>query len=247
MGSVNDERSPMSTKRFATRRTLVAGAVVLAVCVGAGAAIAATKDVFDPKDEHEAFQAAVAEKLGVTTQELQDAYKEASLERLDAAVAAGRITEEEADAIRKGIESGDFLGPSGFGFGPGFGLDVHVEGGPGAGMRLESAADYLGLTEAQLHERLRDGQTLAEIAKAEGKSVEGLKQALLGPAKDKLDSAVQKGEITSAQRAEILEKLESAIDDLVNGTWPPGPGPGFHHRFGGPMDGSLFRLAPPGA
>ena len=69
-----------------------------------------------PKAEQEAFQAAVAEKLGVTTEELQDAYKAASLEQLDAAVEAGRLTEEQADAIRERIESGDFLGPHGFGF-----------------------------------------------------------------------------------------------------------------------------------
>ena len=120
MGTVNDERSPMNLNRLATKRTLVVGAVVLAVCVGAGAAIAATKDVFDPKEEQEAFQAAVAEKLGVTTTELQNAYKAAALEQVDAAVAAGRLTEEQADAIRERIESGDFLGPH-FGFGFGFG------------------------------------------------------------------------------------------------------------------------------
>jgi DNA-binding CsgD family transcriptional regulator len=246
MGTVNDERSPMNLNRLATKRTLVVGAVVLAVCVGAGAAIAAARDVFDPEAEQEAFQAAVAEKLGVTTAELEDAYKEAALERLDAAVAAGRLTEEQADSIRARIESGDFLGKPafGFGYGPGFGLDVHVDGGPGAGVRMESAADYLGLTEAEVLERLRDGKSLADIAKAEGKSVEGLKQALLAPAKAKLDNAVQKGEITSAQRDEILAKLESGIDDLVNGTGLPGPGPGFHHRFDRPMDSSFVPLAP---
>ena len=106
----------MNLKRLATKRTLVVGAVALAVTLGAGAAVAATSDVFDPEAEQEAFQAAVAEKLGVTTDELQDAYKEAALEQLDAAVAAGRLTEEQADAIRERIESGDFLGPHGFGF-----------------------------------------------------------------------------------------------------------------------------------
>jgi hypothetical protein len=241
MGSVNDERSPMTTNRFATKPTLVVGAVLLAVCVGAGAAIAATKDVFDPKEEQKAFQEAVAEKLGVTTTELQNAYKAAALERLDAAVAADRITETEAAEIRTRIQSGDFLGPLGFGFG--FGPHFHVEGGPW----LDGAADYLGLTEAELHQRLRNGQTLAEIAEAEGKSVSGLKQALLASAREKLDNAVQKGEITSAQRDEILGKLESGIDDLVNGTGPRGPGLEFHHRFGGPMDGSFVPLAPPNA
>ena len=76
----------MSARRLATRRTLVISAVVVAVAVGAGAAIAATTKVFDPREEQEAFQAAVADKLGVTTAELEDAYKEAALERLEAAM-----------------------------------------------------------------------------------------------------------------------------------------------------------------
>ena len=229
----------MSLKRLATRRTLVAGAVVLAVCVGAGAAIAATKDVFDPKEEQEAFQAAVAEKLGVTTAELQTAYEEAALEQLDAAVAAGRLTEEEADAIRERIEAGGFLGPHfGFGFGH------HIEGGPA----LEGAADYLGLTEAELHERIRDGQTLAEIAEAEGKSVAGLEQALLAAGKERLDQAVEDGRITAAQRDELLERLEAKIDALVNGRpLLEKRGPGFGHRFGGRMDGAFVPWALPDA
>ncbi len=232
----------MSASRLATRRTLVIGAVVLAVMVGAGAAIAATTKVFDPKEEQEAFQAAVAEKLGVTTAELEDAYKEAALERLDAAVAAGRITEAEAAAIREGIESGDFLGPHGFGFGFGLGVDVH-----GPGDHLAGAADYLGLTEAELHERLRAGDSLADIARAEGKSVEGLKQALLADAKKKLDQAVDEGMLTAAQRDEMLEWLEATIDDIVNGTPPRGGDFGFRHRFDGPMNGSFVPLAPPDA
>ena len=241
MGFMNDERSPMNLKRPARMRSLVVGAVLLAVCVGAGAAIAATKDVFDPREEQEAFQAAVAEKLGVTTAELQTAYKEAALEQLDAAVADGRLTEEQADAIRERIEAGDFLGPH---FGFGFGLKHHLGGGPG----LEGAADYLGLTEAELHERLRNGQTLAEIAEAEGKSVSGLEQALLTAAKARLDEAVADGRIPAAQRDELLERVEAKIDALVNGE-PPllERGPGFGHKFGGPMDGSFVPLAPPDA
>src|SRR5688572_8027828 len=101
MGDMNDERSLMNL-----RRTLVVGAVAVVVVLGAGAAVAATSDVFDPRAEQEAFQAAVAEKLGVTTAELENAYKDASLEQLDAAVEAGRITEEHADAIRERIQSG---------------------------------------------------------------------------------------------------------------------------------------------
>ena len=114
--------------------------------------------------------------------------------------------------------------------------------------RLEGAADYLGLTEAELHERLRNGQTLAEIARAEGKSVDGLEQALVAAGKERLDQAVEAGRITAAQRDELLERLEAKIDALVNGTpFLEKRGPGFGHRFGGPMDSSFVPLAPPDA
>jgi hypothetical protein len=232
----------MTLRRFTTKRTLAAGAVILAVVVGCGAAIAATRAVVDPEAEREAFQAAVADKLGVTTTELENAYEEAALQQLEAAVEAGRITEERADAIRERIESGDFLGPPGFGLFGGFGFHLR-----GPGHHLEGAADYLGLTEAELHDQLRAGQSLAEIAEAEGKSVDGLKAALLASAKERLDQAVEAGKLTAAQRDELLERLESSIDDFVNGTPPAMRSFRFGHRFGGPpmgpMDGA-FRFPP---
>jgi uncharacterized membrane protein len=241
MAAVNDERTPMTLKRLATRRTLVIGAVALAVVVGCGAAIAATKAVVDPEAEREAFQAAVAEKLGVTTAELENAYQEAALEQLDAAVEAGRLTKEQADAIRDRIESGDVFGPHLF-FGD------HPHGGPGLhGPPLDGAADYLGLTETELHEQLRAGKSLAEIAKAEGKSVDGLKDALLADAKERLDQVVEDGRLTAAQRDEMLERLESKIDDLVNGTPPADRGHPFGQRFGGPPMGHMDAAFPPDA
>lgn len=221
----------MNLRRFATKRILAIGAAVLVVAAGAGAAIAATSGVFDAKAEQEAFQAAVAKKLGVTTTELQDAYKAAALERLDAAVAAGRITREQADELRSRIESGDFLGPRG------------LMGGPwlhGPGESLSAAADYLGLTVSALAEKLRAGQSLADVAKAQGKSVDGLEQALIADKTKELDQAVEDGKITAAKRDELLDRLESRIDDIVNGVRPEG-GPGFgrpfgYHGFGGPPD-----------
>ena len=226
----------MDLKQFATRRNLVVGATVVAVAVGAGAAVAKTSGAFDPKAEHEAFDAAVAKKLGVTPQKLEDAYKAAALERLDAAVNAGRLTQEQADALRQRIESGDFAGPGLF-LGPGgFGaFDHHGAFGP-PGSKLDTAAGYLGLSESQLVTKLQSGQSLADVAKAQGKSVDGLKQALIADAKEKLDQAVKDGRITDAQRDEILAGLDSHIDDLINRAGFAGPdrhfGFGFHHGFG---------------
>ena len=106
------------------------------------------------------------------------------------------------------------------------------------GGKLDAAAQYLGLTVSELATKLQSGQSLADVAKAEGKSVEGLKTAMLSDAKAKLDQAVKDGKLTDAQRDQIVAGLESRIDDLVNRKGFAGPddhfGLRFHHSFFGP-------------
>jgi hypothetical protein len=82
---------------------------------------------------------------------------------------------------------------------------------------LEAAAVYLGLSEEQLAHELEGGKSLAEVATARGKSVDGLKQALLDAAKSGLDRAVADGHLTADEAQAILSKLRAAVDDLVNG------------------------------
>jgi hypothetical protein len=82
---------------------------------------------------------------------------------------------------------------------------------------LEGAAAYLGLSEEQLAHELEGGKSLAEVATAQGKSVDGLKQALLDAAKTGLDQAVADGDLTAEEAQAILSKLRAGVDDLVNG------------------------------
>lgn len=104
---------------------------------------------------------------------------------------------------------------------------VHGVFGFGPGAPLDGAADYLGLADDELRERLHDGRTLAEIARAQGKSVQGLEDALLAAARERLDEAVKRGPLTGEQRDELLRGLASRIGDLVAGRLPAPP------RFGG--------------
>src|SRR2546426_2757782 len=89
------------------------GAALALVGGGVGGAIAATSDT-TPQTEKTAFLADAAGRLGVEPGKLEDALKQAALDRVDAAVKDGRLTHAEADAIKAHISSGDF--------GPGFGL-----------------------------------------------------------------------------------------------------------------------------
>ena len=218
---------------MAMRRKVIAGAAAALAVGGAGAGVAATKLATNsPSEESKAIVNDAAKSLGVEPSKLSAALKKAFENRIDAAVAAGRLTKEQGDELKQRIESGDFplFGPPAFG--PGF-------GGPHLFFHgLDAAAGYLGLTEAELHSRLESGKTLAEIAKAQGKSVDGLKATLLKEAKTHLDAAVKAGRLSSAEEQRVLADMEQRIDDLVNGKlpdrFPRRHGFGFRDRQGPP-------------
>jgi len=196
---------------MAMRRKVIAGAAAALAVGGAGAGVAATRLADSPSAESKAIVNDAAKSLGVEPSKLEAALEKAFEDRIDAAVAAGRLTKAQGEELKQRIESGDFplFGPPAFG--PGFGMPHPFFHG------LDAAASYLGLTEEQLESRLESGKTLAQIAKAEGKSVDGLKAALVKDAKAKLDAAVKAGTLTKAEEQKVLKDLEQRIDGLVDG------------------------------
>jgi polyhydroxyalkanoate synthesis regulator phasin len=211
-------------KRFRSRKTLTIAVVALAVVGGGGAAIAAAQG---SSSTGQSFLDSVARHLGISSQKLEDATKAAAIEQVDAALKEGKITQAQADELKARIQSGEFPPFAGPLFGPRFG-HFHRGGPPLFGEKLSAAADYLGLTEAELRTKLNAGRTLADIAKARGKSVDGLKQAILDEAEKKLDQLVEDGELTQAEADEMLARMKSHIDELVdNGMFR------FRERLGG--------------
>jgi hypothetical protein len=196
---------------MAMRRKVIAGAAAALAVGGAGAGVAATRLADSPSAESKAIVNDAAKSLGVEPSKLEAALQKAFEDRIDAAVAAGRLTKAQGEELKQRIESGDFplFGPPAFG--PGFGMPHPFFHG------LDAAASYLGLTEEQLESRLESGKTLAQTAKAEDKSVDGLKAALVKDAKAKLDAAVKAGTLTKAEEQKVLQDLEQRIDDLVDG------------------------------
>ena len=93
---------------------------------------------------------------------------------------------------------------------------------------LDAAATYLGLGEDELHARLETGDTLAEIATAEGKTVDGLVDAMVAAAEKDIAAAVDEGRLTQSQADEITTDLKQHVEGMVNGELP-GPG-GPPHR-----------------
>lgn len=83
---------------------------------------------------------------------------------------------------------------------------------------LKAASTYLGLTHRQLATELRSGKSLAQIATAKSKSVDGLKEALLAALKQKVDAAVAAGRLDSARAQKLLERAPAHIERLVQRT-----------------------------
>jgi hypothetical protein len=167
--------------------------------------------------ERDAFYADVANRLGVDQSKLEQALESASIDQIEAANADGRLSDGEVARLEKQIRSGDLPpGPAPFG-------EVAFAVPPPGGDPMTAAADYLGLDPKELFAKLGDGNSLADIASDEGKSVDGLKQAILDNARENLDKAVDAGKVSASDRDRLLNELESRIDDLVNSTPPEGP------------------------
>jgi len=202
-----------------THKLVAAGIAGLAVA-GGGGAIAATQ--LTPKQESDAVVSDAAQQLGVSPERLNAALRKALENRVDAAVTAGELTKAQGDALKARIAAGDvpLLGLRG---GHGFGHDHYG---------LDGAAAYLGLSEDALRTQLESGQTLAQVAQAQGKTVSGLIDALVAEEKQELAAAVTAGRLTQAQADARLTELKARITDKVNGVRPQFGGG--ERRFRGP-------------
>jgi len=207
-----------------TKQAIVIGALAATLAVGVGAAVADGGLGFG--NDQQAFLNDVAKRLDVTPAELKAALQGAYGDQIDAAVAAGKITKEQADAMKARTKEGGV--PFFHGGGHREGFDHH---GP---LSLDAAATYLDMTPAALRTALESGKTLAQVAEAQKKSVDGLKKALAAETKTKLDAAVKDGRLTQAQADALQERLTAHLDDLVNGVGGPGGHHGDGDGFGGP-------------
>jgi hypothetical protein len=213
---------------IALKRKIAGGAAGLALLAGAGgAAFAASSG--DPRgpagNDRDAFLAGVAKRLHVSPQALKDAIKAEAKEH------GGLPPIGPGPGFRDhGFRDHDFpggppplagppppAGPPPFAGPPPPGRPPGPPGPPGPIMAgLDAAAKYLGLTDAQLRTQLRSGKSLAQVADARNKSLDGLKSAIEAAVKSDLDKAVADKRLTQAQEDHILSDLHDRLDEIVN-------------------------------
>ncbi len=167
----------------------------------------------------------MAKAQGKSVDGLKAAIVAAAKKSLDQAVTDGKLTADQAkqmlDRITANVDDMvNRTGPPDGGRGGG-----HF----GVGHDQAAVAAYLGLSADELRTQLQAGKSLADVATAQGKSVDGLKAAIVAAAKKSLDQAVTDGKLTADQAKQMLDRITANVDDMVNRTGPPDRGP----RFGG--------------
>ncbi|GAB4576384.1 MAG: hypothetical protein Kow0077_32490 [Anaerolineae bacterium] len=163
--------------------------------------------------------AEIAEAQGVALEDVLVAVTADAAERLTAAVEAGTMTQEIADARLALLEAE---------------LDYRFTTAPlarAAANPLTTIAEALGMEATDLQAALQEGQTVAEIAEAQGVALEDVIAAVTADAAERLAAAVEAGQLTQAQADAQLALLAANLEAGFNGQMPAF-GPGFAPRDG---------------
>ncbi len=174
----------------------------------------------------------VAAEKNVALSSIVDAIVEEHKRQLDTAVAAGRLTQAQADTLLANLRTvlpaqlqvkpvvGLQPGPKGLkGFGRG------RKGGFGAARQvpLGVVADAMGITVNELWTELWSGKSIADVAKEKNVSLDKISDAVVSAVKSDLDAAVTNGRLTQAQADALLGTLKANLPLLLQLKYPARP------------------------
>jgi ribosomal protein S20 len=165
-----------------------------------------------------AFKKNFAAALGVDEAKLNSSYTSAVNSTVDAAVAAGTLTQAQADKIKAAAANG-FQGH--LGGGKGRGGDMGGRGGAiDRSVATEAAAKALSMTLDELKAEMQAGKSIATVAAAKNVQVQTVKDAMLAAIKTNLDQKVAAGTLTQAQADTAYQAAQTHVDRLINSARP---------------------------
>jgi hypothetical protein len=186
---------------------LAVAAIVAVAALGGSVTQAQTPSDSGPKG---AYDQALASQLGITVDQLQSARQAALDDVLNQAVTSGKITEQQAQAIR----DHPFAARRGF---------LRNAAGKlrnAASNVLDTAATTIGVSGDELKTDLQNGQSLEQVASQHGVSTSDLEAALTNGVQAQLNQAVTAGTLSQSQADTILNAFAQHVSTLVQRTWP---------------------------
>ena len=166
--------------------------------------------------------AQVAQTQGVDVQKVIDAMVADATAHIDQDVKDGKLTADQAnqrksnlqDRITKLVNQGKPKGDH--------------------GPKLDAAAKALNVGVDDLRSKLKDGKTLAQVAKDQGVDAQKVIDAMVADATAHIDQAVKDGKLTADQATQRKSGLKDRITKLVNDGPPKDRGAGAPPDGGGP-------------
>lgn len=225
----------MSKKRIPTKMKAIGLGIGLVAGVGAGLALEASGSSSAAAPSIEIAADAGTDAGAVTVDPAAD--RQARLQSvLQPLVDDGTLTQEQADKV---IEVLAAAGP--------MGGDGHRGGRHGGGMMadgLQTVADTIGITTDELSTAIAGGQTIAQVAEANGSSAQAVIDALVAEVETHFAEEVASGEHTQADADARIAEATTRITDMVNNGGMPGGRGGHgdgHHgdMHGDDMDGDM--------
>ena len=121
----------------------------------------------------------------------------------------GTITQEQADKVIAALQQAE---PA----------ERHGPGGKGVvgGASIDAAAKAIGVTTDELRQAVRDGKTIADVAKEKNVDVQKVIDAVVADATSRLNEAVTSGRLTRAEADQRIAQLPDQVTKLVNGQLP---------------------------
>jgi len=172
--------------------------------------------------------AEIAAEKNVSLDAIVNAIADEYKRQLDTAVAVGRLTQAQADTLLANLRA---TLPAQLQVKPVVGLQPGFKGGKGIGrgwsrgqkggfgltrgIPLSVAAEALGMTSSDLLAELRQGKSIADVAKEKDVSLDKVREAVVNAVKRDLDAAVSAGRITQARADAMLETLKANLPLLL--------------------------------
>ena len=156
----------------------------------------------------------IAKDRGVSEKTLKSFMTKQMTERIDSGVKAGRLTADQAEKMKSGMEKR-------------VSNMIKGEGHMQKGMKFRqhkfnnsAVLKLLNIDQDTLRQEMKGGKTLAAIAKERGVSEQTLKETIMNQMQQRIDAGVKAGKISADKAETIKANMEQRVGDMINGKGP---------------------------
>ncbi|KQX60804.1 hypothetical protein [Paenibacillus sp. Root444D2] len=185
--------------------------------------------------------AAIAEEKGLAKADFLQKLVAAETASITADVAAGKITQAQADNVLKGLTD-QLTKLDAIGFKGGFPGGEGGRGGMGkghGGNLVEQTATILSVEQSVVQDALKAGKTLSAFAVEKGLTEADYVAKLVAAETTSINAEVTAGKLTQAQADQMLSGLSDRLTKQVQSTRPEGGREGRGGGHGGPGGGQF--------